>query len=189
MRAHTAQRSLKVGHRSLQRGGALVTATMLLLIVAIFGVTGMVAASLELQMSGNLQYQERAFQAAEFAIEQALDSAPLSTAYTLASPKSFPTSGVVALVPGSATDTYTYHLYFDTSAGSTPVPSGSNAGSVQFAYHFVILATGRSLRGAQATHAQGFYVVNPMDCDFAVAPCSFNGAARTKTYWTQQNAE
>ena len=189
MSALSTTRSLGVGHWSLQRGSALITATMLLLVVAVLGVTGMVAASLELQMSGNLQYQERAFQAAEFAIEQALDSAPLSTAYTLASPKSFPTSGNAALVPGSMTDTYTYHLYFDTSAGSTPVPRGSNSGTALFAYHFVISATGRSLRGAQATHAQGFYVIDSTACDFAIATCTFNGAVRTKTYWIQQNAE
>ncbi len=189
MRAHSTPRSLRLGHRRLQHGGALITATILLLVVAILGVTGMVAATLETQMSGNLQHQERAFQAAEFAIEQALVSAPLSTAYTLASPNSFPTSGAEAPMPGSTTDTYTYRLYFDTSAGSTPVPRGSNAGAVQFAHHFVISATGRSLRGAQATHAQGFYVVDSTYCDFAVAPCSFNGAPRTKTYWMQQNAE
>ena len=65
-----------VGHGRHQRGAALIIATMLLLVVTVLGVAGLVAASLELQMSGNLQYQERAFQAAEFAIEQALHSAP-----------------------------------------------------------------------------------------------------------------
>ena len=95
---------------------------MLLLVVAVLGVTGLVAASLELQMSGNLQYQERAFQAAEFAIEQAINSADLSTAYTFADPNMFPAPGWIALVPGSPTDTYAYRLYYDTSAGSIPVP-------------------------------------------------------------------
>ena len=133
-------------------------------------------------MSGNFQYQDRAFQAAEFAIEQALHSAPLSTAYTFASPKSFPASGVPALVPGSATDSYTYRLYFDSSAGSTPIPRGAASGTALVAYHFVIVGTGQSSRGAEATHTQGFYVLGSADCDFTAAECNFDGAERTKTY-------
>ncbi len=57
-----------------QRGAALVIASMMLLIITLIGVASLVAATLELQMSGNFQYQDRAFQAAEFAIEQALHS-------------------------------------------------------------------------------------------------------------------
>ena len=189
MRATMTRRSLGVGHERLERGAALITATMLLLVLAIFGVTGLVAASLELQMSGNLQYQERAFQAAEFAIEQAINSADLSTAYTFASPKTVPLSGMNPTVPGSSSDNFSYRLYYDTSAGSTPIPKGSDAGTALVAYHFVISATGRSVRGAEDTHVQGFYVLGSAGCDLAVATCIFDNAARTKTYWMQQSAE
>jgi type II secretory pathway pseudopilin PulG len=162
---------------------------MLLLVLAIFGVTGLVAASLELQMSGNLQYQERAFQAAEFAIEQAINSADLSTAYTIASAKAVPLSGMNPTIPGSSSDDYSYRLYYDTSAGSTPIPTGADASTTSVAYHFVISATGRSARGAEDTHVQGFYVLGPTGCDLANATCTFDNATRTKTYWTQQSAE
>jgi hypothetical protein len=172
-----------------QRGAALVIASMLLLIVTLLGVAGLAAASLELRMSGNFQYQDRAFQAAEFAIEQALHAELLSTAITLSSPRIFPAPGVQALVPGSETDTYSYRLYFDSSAGGTTIPTGAETGSAQVAYHFVIVGTGHSSRGAEATHIQGFYVIGPPDCELAGAMCSLDTAQRTKTFWVQQGAE
>jgi type IV pilus assembly protein PilX len=181
--------SPRTGEYRDQRGVALVVASMLLLIVTLLGVAGLAAASLELRMSGNFQYQDRAFQAAEFAIEQALHSEPLSTAITFSGPRTFPASGIEALVPGSATDTYSYRLYFDSSAGGTPIPRGSEGGTAQIAYHFVIEGTGRSSRGAEATHTQGFYVLASADCDFAVTECIFVRAELTKTYWIQQSAE
>jgi hypothetical protein len=188
----TARDKLRVGAADPwrpQRGAALVIASMLLLIVTLIGVASLVAATLELQMSGNYQYQERAFQAAEFAIEQALHSGPLSTALTIVNPRIFPASGVDALVPGSATDSYTYRLYFDSSAGSTPIPTGAESGTALVAYHFVIVGTGHSSRGAEAIITQGFYVTGPPDCDVAGAICSFDTAQRTKTFWEQQGAE
>jgi hypothetical protein len=189
MTAHT------IGHFSganpwrLQRGAALVIACMMLLITTLVGVAGLVAATLEVRMSGNFEHQDRAFQAAEFAIEQALQSELLSTATRFSSPKTFPAPGVEALVPGSATDTYTYRLYFDSSAGGTPVPRGFASGTALVAYHFVIVGTGRSSRGAEATHTQGFYVTGPPNCDVEGAVCSFDTEPRVKSYWAQQSAE
>ena len=48
-----------------QRGAALVVGLLLLLVLTILAISGMTTATLELQMAGNRQYQERAFQAAE----------------------------------------------------------------------------------------------------------------------------
>lgn len=191
MKAPMTRLSLRLGARvgPHQRGAALVTASVLLLVVTVLGVSGLASASLELQMSGNLQYQERAFQAAEFAIEQAINSVDLSTAYTYANPKVFPTPGMDAIVPGSSTDSYTYRLYYDTSAGSTPVPRGSDPGAAMVAYHFVVSSTGHSSRGAQDTHVQGFYVRGPADCDVAGASCSFESTKRERTYWAQSGVE
>ena len=56
---------------------------LLLLTLTILAVSGLATAVLELRMAGNTQYQERAFQAAEYAIEQALASPDLGTTYTL----------------------------------------------------------------------------------------------------------
>jgi hypothetical protein len=172
-----------------ERGAALVVATVMLLIITLLGVVSLAAAALELRMSGNFQYQDRAFQAAEFAIEQALQSGLLSTAITLYSPRIYPAPGAQALVPGSETDTYSYRLYFDSSAGGTPIPSGAEGGTALVAYNFVFVASGRSSRGAEATHRQGFYVLGPVGCDFTSVVCNFDDAERTRTYWEQQGAE
>lgn len=141
-----------------QRGAALVVGLMLLLVLTVLGITGVVTAALELQMSGNTQFQERAFQAAEFGIEQAINAPDLSTSTTLAAPK------VVAptTVQGATTDRYGYRLYYDNSAGSTPVPGGGySIGTGLEAYHFVVESTGSSVRGAQDTHVQSFYILGP----------------------------
>ena len=141
-----------------QRGAALVVGMMLLLVLTILGITGMVTAALELQMSGNIQYQERAFQASEFGIEQAVNAPDLSTAFSMSSPKVVnPTP-----VPGSTTDNYNYRLYYDNTAGSTPVPGGGySLGTGLEAYHFVTESNGTSARGAQDSHTQSFYILGP----------------------------
>ena len=66
---------------------------LLLLTLTILAMSGLATAVLELKMAGNAQYQERAFQAAEYAIEQALASPDLGTAYTYSNPKVVPASG------------------------------------------------------------------------------------------------
>jgi type IV pilus assembly protein PilX len=141
-----------------QRGAALVVGMMLLLVLTILGITGMVTAALELQMSGNIQYQERAFQASEFGIEQAVNAPDLSTTFSMSSPKVVnPTP-----VPGSTTDNYNYRLYYDNTAGSTPVPGGGySLGTGLEAYHFVTESNGTSARGAQDAHTQSFYILGP----------------------------
>jgi len=52
-----------------QQGAALVVGLILLLVLTLLAISGMTTASLELQMAGNEQYQERAFQAADAGIE------------------------------------------------------------------------------------------------------------------------
>mgnify|MGYP003526972516 CR=1 FL=1 len=84
--------------RAPERGAVLVMGILLLLTLTILAVSGLAAAVLELRMAGNVQYQERAFQAAEYAIEQALASPDLGTNYTYSSPKVVPASGA-ALTP------------------------------------------------------------------------------------------
>jgi type II secretory pathway pseudopilin PulG len=175
--------------RDTDRGAALVVGLLLLLVLTILGTTGMVTATLELQMAGNAQSQERAFQAAEFAIEQALQSADLRTDYTLASPKVFPAAGGSQAMPGSAIDTYSYRLYFDTSAARLPPPGDTGATGL-VAYYFVVAATGSSERGATAALQQSFYVAAPETCFADPAGCrTFSAAERRRTYWIQAGAE
>lgn len=146
--------------RSSQRGAALVVGLLLLLILTVLGITGLVMATMELQMAGNQQFQERAFQAAEAGIEQAMRSPSLNTTYTIAAPL----NGTASVSAGTSgqTDTATTKLYFDAEAGITPVPGGGySLGTGLQAYHFVVESNGTSARGAVDAHTQSFYVLGP----------------------------
>ena len=180
-----------------QRGAVLVMGILLLLALTVLAVSALATAVLELRMAGNTQYQERAFQAAEYAIEQALASPDLGTTYTYSNPKVVPASGSPPGVPGSPPDTYAYRLYYDAALGGTPLPGG--AGSGLEAYHFVVEATGNSARGASATHVQGFYLVGPAGSPASVRPracpagpghcASQSGHDPRRTFWLQVGAE
>ena len=155
------RQSLRPVH-SHQRGAALVIGLILLLVLTVLGITGVVTAALELQMSGNTQFQERAFQAAEYGIEQAVNSPSLSTANTYTNKLVVPSSGSNPTMPSSTSDNYSYSLYYDSTAGATPVPGGGySLGSGLEAYHFVVESAGASARGAQDNHTQSFYILGP----------------------------
>jgi len=141
-----------------QDGAALVIGLLLLLVLTILAISGMTTATLELQMAGNTQYKERAFQAAETGIEQALDTATFdtSTAYTAAN------QPVDTTVGTTNDDTYDFNMEFDKETGTTIVPGGGYSMGTGFqAYHFNIESTGRSERGAEATHTQSVYIIGP----------------------------
>jgi type IV pilus assembly protein PilX len=180
-----------------QRGAALLVGLLLLSVLTLLAISGMTTASLELQMAGNEQYQERAFQAAEAAIERAIQAGVYDTTTTIGTytpsgdPNIPPTpqrgSGVTGCVrtiadDGSVTDTedcYEYFMRFDEQTGPTPVPGGGDSpGTGLQAYHFVVDAYGTSNRGAASHHTQGFYVVGP-----AEDPDDPNPPVRT--YWRQ----
>ena len=132
-----------------QHGAALVIGLILLLVLTILAVSGVMSSTLELRMVGNQQQQERAFQAAELAIEQALADATLSM-----TPQVQPRVNV----PDS-TDEYEYQIAY---AGGTDAPPGFSMGESGFhSHHYVISANGYSAAGAESTHSQGFYVVGP----------------------------
>ncbi len=159
MKALLTKRSAEAGIHS-QGGAALVIALLLLLVLTILGITGIVTATLELQMAGNAQYQERSFEAAEHAIEQAMVSADLSTANTMANPGT-PACGNDCTTPSTG-DSFNYQVYYDNSAGGTPVVGGGHSiGTGLEAYHFVVEAEGESARGARSEHTQSFYILGP----------------------------
>lgn len=180
----------RTGHASAmrrQRGVALAITLLLLVVLTLLGTTGLVEAVLELRMADNAQYQQRAFEAAEFGIEQAMHSPGLTTSFSYASPKVVPDTGAAPGVPGSSPDSYSYRLYYDTSMGA--------ADGLQ-AYHFVVEATGTSARGATDTHVQGFYVLGPEATPAsltppACAPACVDPAAYEprRTFWLQKNAD
>jgi type IV pilus assembly protein PilX len=164
-----------------QRGAALVVGLLLLLVLTILAISGMTTASLELQMAGNEQYQERAFQAADAAIERAIDSGIYNTNVTVgtylpaANPATDPpvpdrgtgVTGCVQTLDASSVrldseDCYEYFMRFDDLSGSTPVPGGGFSLGTGFeAYHFNVDSYGTSSRGASSDHVQSFYVIGP----------------------------
>lgn len=138
-----------------QRGAALVIGLILLLILTILAVSGVVTSTFELRMVANQQQQERAFQAAEVAVERALSTNIASTA----------TTTVVArteVVPG-ATDTEEYEYRLRPVGEFSPpasAPTGATSAGVGLsAFHFEVTADGYAPGGAESEHTQGFYVI------------------------------
>jgi len=139
-----------------QSGAALVVGMILLMVLTLLAISGMNGATLELQMAGNAQYSENAFQAAETGVEEALREARINGVNTAnVDPEKTET------VAGT-TDAYTIQTLHNPDNGVTKVPSGGfsmGVGKGFSAYHFDVTSTGTSSRSATQTHVQGFYVV------------------------------
>jgi type IV pilus assembly protein PilX len=158
-----------------QRGAALVICLILLLVLTVLAISGMSTSTLELQMVGNQQFQENAFQAAENGGEQAISNAVYSTNTTLgsyaqdATGEWVPVRGTGRVIAGcnSPADAPVdqrceYFLRFDDTAGVTAVPGGGYSLGTGFqAYHFVVDSFGVDARGGQSQHQQSFYIVGP----------------------------
>jgi Tfp pilus assembly protein PilX len=143
-----------------QRGAALVVSMILLMVLTLLAISGMSTATLELQMAGNAQYSENAFQASETGIEEAMRDAREKGANTSnVDPKR------TEVVPGSTTDHYTIETLHDpfTGVSNVPVEAGAfsmgEGGKGYQAFHFEVTSTGTSSRSATETHVQSFYVV------------------------------
>ena len=136
-----------------QQGAALVVGLILLLVLTILAVSGVFTSTMELRMVRNTQTQERSFQAAEVAVEDALANPVLSTSSTF--------TQATTAVPNSPGDTYSYQLQF---VGQTPLGTGMTGYSIGTAfqsYHFQVDATGNGPDNALSQHTQSFYVVGP----------------------------
>jgi type IV pilus assembly protein PilX len=170
-----------------ESGAALVVGLILLLVLTVLAISGMTTASLELQMAGNEQYQERAFQAAEAGIEQAIDAAVYNTNVPVGSYNNlFGTNPTPIRGTGQQIESCTdadpdgpnpdppnsadaadsreceYFLRFDQNTGITLVPGGGYSLGTGFqAYHFVVDSHGTSSRGAESEHTQSFYIIGP----------------------------
>jgi type IV pilus assembly protein PilX len=140
-----------------QGGAALVVGLILLMVLTLLAISGMNSATLELQMAGNAQYTENAFQASETGVEEALRVARVTGVNTAnVDPE------VSKTVPGSSTDGYKILTRHNPDNGVTNVPAGGfsvGIGKGFSAYHFDVTSTGTSSRASTQTHVQGFYVV------------------------------
>lgn len=145
-----------------QSGAVFVTALLLLLVLTLLGVAGLVTATLELRMAGNVQHHEHAFAAAEHAIEQALLAAELDTSSSLAAPAK-PDCRDACTTPVTEVP-FDYSLYYDPGAAGSPAPDGGHSlGAGLQAHHFIVEATGESGPGARSEHTQGFYILGPAE--------------------------
>jgi type IV pilus assembly protein PilX len=150
-----AHRALKAPLR--QRGAALVVGMILLLVLTVLAISGMNTSTLELQMAGNVQYSENAFQAAETGVERAYRADDYST------------EGDRPL--DSPDDHFTTVTKYNTLNGATNVPPSDGAYSMGeggqgfSAYHFDVISTGTSVRGSTSTHVQSFYIKGPKSAE------------------------
>jgi type IV pilus assembly protein PilX len=136
-----------------QQGAALVIGLILLLVLTILAVSGVFTSTMELRMVRNNQSQERSFQAAEVAVEDALANPVLSTSTVF--------NQATVAVPNSPGDTYSYQLQF---VGQSPLGTGMTGYSIGTSfqsYHFQVDATGNGPDNAVSNHTQSFYVVGP----------------------------
>lgn len=150
----------RAASRCRTAGVALVIVLVLLLAITVLGVAGIATATLELQAAGNAQYHERAFEAAEHAIERALASPDLDTTSTPVEPVQ-PDCVGECRTPVTD-DPFDYSLYHDGGADGVPAPDGGHSiGTGLETYHFVVESEGESGRGARSEHVQGFAVLGP----------------------------
>lgn len=148
-------RASRLAH-SRQEGAALVVGLILLMVLTLLAISGMNTATVELQMAGNFQYSQSAFQAAEVGIERAMQAGGLNTSTTATTPRT--------QVPGATAEYYESVTRFTLPNGVTPVPTGGysmGSGTGFSAYHFDITSTGASARNARSVNTQSFYVVGP----------------------------
>lgn len=149
-------RGIQPSMRAHQGGAALVVGLVLLMVLTVLAISGMNTATVELQMAGNFQYGQSAFQAAEVGIERAMQSNTLSTNTNAPTP--------ATLITGSTSDYYASQVTFTLPNGMTPVPEGGYSmgeGTGFSAYHFDVSSTGTSARNARAVNTQSFYIVGP----------------------------
>lgn len=177
-----------------EQGFVLAFCLPLLATLAILGLASLMSAILELRMAANYEHRERAYQAAEFAVEEAIAATDLGTQFTLSSPKIVPSSGDRMTMPGSQSDGYAYRLYFLTAAD--PAPDVVTGNAALQAFHFIIEATGSSLRGATDLHVQGFYILRPTGwtsdaaCTDVTGHCdAVPSSEPQRTFWLQPDSE
>jgi len=142
-------------HRS-QRGAALIVGLMLLVIVTLLAVTAMGTANTELVMSGNEQFRERAFQAAEAGLEMAIRKSRTTDADVPMTCNEYLDTASTAM-GSQAQDAYTSRLSF---IGSNPLVEGTSKGK---GVTFGVRSTGSSVRNATSIHDAGIWTLGPAD--------------------------
>ncbi len=149
-----------LNNSSNQTGAALVVSLVLLVVISVLAISSINSATTELAMARNDMVYERAFQAAETGLEQAISQGRFDT---------LANANLAQNV--SANESVTALIAFEDE---TLVPDRAfslGVGSGISAYHFIATATAESKqagilgaatdRDASAIHTQAFYVVGP----------------------------
>ena len=143
---------LRSASPSHQCGAALVIGLVLLVVLTLLAVSGMNSASLEFVMAGNEQYRANAFQAAEAGIEQSLNQGLFNPGAPFQN------------LNGANTATDNWATAVNPQLGGLPLPAIWGFSWNSFStYHFEVVSTGTSTRGAQAVNTQGVAVISPYD--------------------------
>jgi type IV pilus assembly protein PilX len=132
-----------------ERGAALIMSLVILLILTVLGITAMGTSSLEQKMAGNTQEANRAFQAAESGLNQALN-----TAGTLDLNKSQKTNATFSGMSASAA-VETRFIQF------SPAKRGSGYGNNFEAANFEQDGEGKTTAGAKANIHRGIAQIVP----------------------------
>jgi type IV pilus assembly protein PilX len=154
-------------HPRAQSGAALVIGLVLLVVLTLLAVSSMNSASLEFIMAGNEQYRANAFQAAEVGIEQTMFQGTWSTTDPNGKPYG----------PGlNGADSWA--TVVNQPVGTTAQKPPYNYDLDRFkTFHFEILSTGTSARGANAVNTQGVMILSPNSSDVGADP---TGGGATK---------
>jgi type IV pilus assembly protein PilX len=133
--------------RSHQDGAALVIGLILLVILTLLAVTGMNTSNMELVMAGNEQYRQRAFQAADTGVEEALTILPNG-------------SIKMSCVPEPVTDKDTIdakgdHYTVTAQYKGDSEPRGTFTVDDYADINYQIVSTGKSARNAQTELTEG----------------------------------
>lgn len=147
-------------YRNNQSGAALVVSLVLLVVISILAISSINAATTELAMARNDMVYERAFQAAETGLEQAIALGQFST---------LANTNLAQNVTGNESVTSLIEFEEETLVPDRAFSLG--VGSGISAYHFIATSTATSKRAgtagaatdrdASAIHTQAFYVVGP----------------------------
>jgi type IV pilus assembly protein PilX len=144
------------GPRS-QAGAALVVGLMLLVVITLLAIAGMNTSTLELQMAGNVQFRQNAFQAAETGLAVVRGDI---TKRIIDGVISVPVTTMTSGQP----ETYKVDITQSCADGMWgPAPPGYSITKDQKTV-FDAASTGTSARGAKAVVVESFYEVTPKIC-------------------------
>jgi hypothetical protein len=141
-----------------QRGAILVVGLVLLLVMTVLGISTMKTASLELNMAGNDQFYENAFQLAETGVDITLTA--LNNGLPLPAPLNpgvCPGFTPPVAVPEMG-GTFSLQLCFE---GDIPDLSGSSSLGKIRQYHYLNQSLGTAQSQARSFHNQGLFVRGP----------------------------